>query len=504
MQPSYEHADPRVAALYGSSQTRFWSDSLRGKSYFYIVFQLVMVAASWVFLYTTKSDPYSALIPFQIIYYLMVAGMVVHRIFRGGWTNIMAPDITFVAFYTLVHLGYLTSHTLNIVPYSEKVFHFEEAIPRSMLVINIGLAAFLIGYELAGPSALKRANAQPVGFVPQNWSTLGLVVTTVGILTHVAGIFSAGIGDFIEYGNTIIQADLVKVRSLHTILLLTLGSRLFLMGLTVHMLSSALRSGKLFESKAVQFLFFLMIALFILEGDRAPIFMTVVPAMFIRHYLIKPWKPYTICAIVLAFGMLFVAIFAIREVGANPAQLASELSAQREKGNIKSANMFLELGFVYNTLNYTTGVVPEYEPYWYGAGWRDALIHVVPFAQGAAIRAGFGRESPSQWLLISMYGPSLASDAAGLGFTISGDGYLNLGYPGVFIELFAIGFFFRWVVVRFCLQPTMVRGLVLFGIFGIVVFITRNDSNTLLAPCVQVFVISWILGKFFSLQRTPA
>lgn len=479
-----------------TSQLQFWSDTLRGKSFAYLLFLVAMMGISAALMIIFKSDPHSSLLPLQVVYYLTVAGMLFHRVLRGSWTNFMAPDVAFVAFFTLVHFGYVTPYTLGLIPYSNEVFHFDHAIPGSLLVVNIGLVAFLVGYELAGPSTAKRAGALPPEIIQAKWCTLGFFLLGTGIAMHVSGIFSAGIGDFIEYGNTIIQNDRVKTRAFHTKILLAWGNRLYLIGLTTYMLASALRVGKLFESAPAKYLFFMMFFLYILEGERGPIFISVLPALFIRHYIIRPWKPYTLIVIVLAFGMLFVGIFTMRKAGADPTEMINELQFQAEKGEVKTSNIYLEIGFIYNTLNHTVGVVPEHEPYWYGAGWRDAVIHIVPFAQGIAMRYGFGKPAPSKWLITSMFGSTRGGRIAGRGFTITGDGYLNFGYPGVFIELFAIGYFFRWVFVRFCIRPSMARGLFMFATLGIIIMISRNHANLLIPQIVHLFFITWLLGKF--------
>ena len=188
-------------------------------------------------------------------------------------------------------------------------------------------------------------------------------------------------------------------------------------------------------------------------------------------------------------------MFYMRKAGADPTKMFNELQVQREQGEAKASNIYLEAGFNYNTLNYTAGAVPENEPFWYGAGWRDAAIHMVPFAQGMANRIGFSRPAPSQWLIVSMFGTTRNGRIAGRGFTITGDGYLNFGYPGVFILLFSIGFFFRWVFVRFCFRPSMVRGLIMFAMMATIILITRNHTNLLLPQIAQIFVITWLLGK---------
>ena len=273
----YEQCHPKPNLGVQVHQAFFWNDTLRVKSIGYVFFLAIMMFFAIALLFVSGSDPHGTLVPFQAIYYLMIFGMIVHRVFRGSWTNIMAPDIAFVAFYTLIHFGYLTPHTLGFVPYSSEVFHFEAAIPRTMLIIILGLGAFLIGFELAGPSPHKIAQALPPTPPHIKWCQFGLFLFCFGLSLHVLGIFFTGIGNFLEYGNTVLQNNRVITRKFHVVLLLSWGNRLLLLGLITHMLSSSLRSGRLFQSKIAMYLFFFTIALYILEGDRGPIFMIVTP-----------------------------------------------------------------------------------------------------------------------------------------------------------------------------------------------------------------------------------
>lgn len=472
----------------------FFRDALRPRSWDYIIGLCMMLFISFA-VYTHVSnytDPLSSLIPMQIVYFLTLGLVGMQRFIRGGWSNILAPDIVFIVLYTAVHLGYVGLFSIGAIEFSREVFFFPSAVPRTMMIINLGLISFLLGIEATAPGRGAWNRSMPLQIPPRSWEMAGMVFILLGIFAHIVGLLQIGIGTIIYYGYAAIQdLDRYNTGNFLTQILLDYSLILIALGIVVYCIASSLHYGKLFRSKFVLGMVVFIFALMILEGDRGPLVKFGLPMLIIRHYLVRPIKVRYVLLIGITTMVLFAGLGIARSVALNPSKMYEEYNYNKEYGYGRWYHTFAELGGSFNTLNITAEVVPKSEPYWRGASWRDAAIHIVPFAQGIGYRIGIGRQSPSTWVTETFWG----EDRAGRAFTVTGEGYLNFGYPGVFIELFAIGAFLRWLTVRFCLQPSAVRGLVMFGCIAPVVLVIRNHSNLLFAPVAQVFVGSWLLGK---------
>ncbi len=185
--------------MYNNRETEFYEglvyqlrpfcvDALRRVSVLYIVWLLTALGLSWVVYFIYQSAPLSSIRPSLFIYYLIVTVHVIRRLKNGRMANVLSPEILSVSLYTVFHLGYVTLYAFKLIPYSTQVFVFESSIPKALFIINLGLVAFLLGYELMG---VKRGKSNEPGatVVPtETWCLLGSIAIITAFVMHIGVI----------------------------------------------------------------------------------------------------------------------------------------------------------------------------------------------------------------------------------------------------------------------------------------------------------------------------
>jgi oligosaccharide repeat unit polymerase len=489
--------EDRNSEEYGLFAPAFRLDAFRrdafrslSPSYFAFLFLFLMMSSSVFWL--TSRQSYSAIWPNQVVYYLILTFHIGYRLKKSGTLCLLSPDSFFLLLYTLFHLGYVTLFSMNIVPSSAEIFYYEQSIPKSMYVINLGIIGFLCGFEFM---AIKRPKADYVCCIsiPSfSWKIFGLGVILLGLIMHLLGLVMLGFDTISIYGYEAIQNSFRYANYL-TVLILSFSVPAMGIGITIYAISSALRDGKLNSSSLGLGLIASCFIIVILEGDRGPIVSFGIVLLIIRHFFIKPVKIRVLLILALAAVFLFAFLGVVRTVVFSPDKMLAEYQQKRSEGMVTWYSPFVEMGGSFLVVNITTQDVPSVEPYWMGASWKDAVIHVIPFLQGYLMNLGLARWSPSQWITTTYFGP----ESAGRAFTVAAEGYLNLGYIGVFVETFMVGLFLRGLMIYFAKQPSVVRGLIMLGCMVPLLLVTRNNLNIVFSFCVHYSLLAFFLGLFF-------
>lgn len=97
--------------------------------------------------------------------------------------------------------------------------------------------------------------------------------------------------------------------------------------------------------------------------------------------------------------------------------------------------------------------------------------------------------STASWLTWTLYGPR----AAGTGFSIAGEGYLNFGIIGAFLHMVLLGIILRRLYLMFASNISASRTIMFVASIGIFVVNVRGDTNLMFAPLVNIFVLCWLL-----------
>jgi len=166
-----------------SKLNEFINDSLRRVSLVYLAVLLLAGVVSCGIYLATDGTMYGAIWPNQIVYYLVLGFHILYRISKSR-VNILSPDMLFLVFYTMFHLGYVTLFSLNLVPQSNYIFHYDESIPRSMFVINLGLLGFMFGYEIMGARAPVLDEQPPITIPGKAWEAMGIFFMALSMVMH--------------------------------------------------------------------------------------------------------------------------------------------------------------------------------------------------------------------------------------------------------------------------------------------------------------------------------
>jgi hypothetical protein len=262
----------------------FIQDSLRPVSKVYIAFLCLFFVIAFGVYSLTKGSTYGSIWPNQILFYTVLAVHVGFRL-KQSRENVLSPEIFFLIFYTLFHLGYITLYSLNLVPSSSYVFFYESSIPKAMFVINLGLLGFLFGWEITGCRA--RSPILPIISVPKSsWEILGVVLLLLSILMHFVGLTLLGWDTVFTYGYDAIQ-NLHKYTSYSVGLLIQYSNPLMVIGMTLAVIASAFRHQQLFHSKMALVLTVICFGIMIMEGERETIVKLAVPLHLVRHFFIR-------------------------------------------------------------------------------------------------------------------------------------------------------------------------------------------------------------------------
>jgi len=483
------HSDQGTFPGQGERLRQFMADSLRRCSPMYFVWLIVAILLSSAAYLLRRNSPMGSLWPLQFTYYIIVIVHIVHRIRKGSTANVLGPDIIFVFFYTLFHLGYVTLFTFGVAEYSTYIFHYQYSIPKSLYIINIGLIGFLFGFEIMG---LRRRERRIGNLIApgQAWGVFGIFLMALSIAMHYVGLTFLGFDIILRYGYRAIQYA-SEYTSYFPALMLSASHSLMVFGLITYLIFSSLRYGKLFKSKIALVLTVVFLATVMLEGDRGPVLMLGIPIILVRHYFIRPIRIRWLAVLFLGALVFFAGTAVVRTIVFQPTKMFEEYKYKKETGEIKWYSTFVEMGGSFMIVDLVAGDVPSVESYWMGDSWVNAALHTVPFLQGFLTRHGMlTRPQPSTWITQTYFG----YNAAGRGFTVVAEGYLNFGLPGAFFELMFFGLFIRWLTVKFSRNPSAMWAFIMFGCLGPSIMVIRNHANLATHVYFMVFVMAFILN----------
>jgi hypothetical protein len=470
-------------------------DLLRRISINYTIWLLIAFCMAGSVYFVFRNSGLGSVRPMFFVYCLIILGHVIFRFYTGGKNNILAPDVIFLLFYTLFHLGYILLYSLHLVPYIPEIFVHHSTIPRALFVVNLGLLGFIFGYELLGLKVSNEASSCILKIPKGSWCIFGLVVMVAALLLHLFALACIGMNTLVSYGYDAIQGA-NKFTSATIAMILWQSNPLMVFGAIAYMIASAMRCQKLFHSKFALILVVTFLSIYVLEGDRGPIFLLGAPVLLIRHYFVKRIKIRYLAVIFIGVIILFNMMSAVRNIVFNPSKMWGEYKYQKGSGVVGWKYALMEMGGSFRVTVMTCQEVPSNEGYWKGQSLLSAALHVVPFLEGYCIRKGMRGYThfyiPSVWATETFVG----REHSGVGFTVATEGYLNFGFPGAFFELMFLGLFIRAVMIKFSRNPSAARAFIMIGCLGISIQVIRNHLEIATNVYFQIFIIAGLLNYF--------
>lgn len=475
----------------------FREDSLRRLSVQYLIW-LVLSCMAAVFVYAQSVKGLGGVNRLLIVYYAILAMHLLVRAFRNGKAALLSPDVIFIGIYTAFHLGYVNFYAMGLLPINENIFFFNESVTKSLFVIILGLIGFIFGNEIVSPISNGFKDDDRILIPSSAWCKLGLFIMLTALLMHVGTMATVGIDLFLTHGYKAIQ-QLEEYTSYFWNLIFSQSQVVMAFGISLYTISSALRTGKLFASKISLSLIIAFLTLVVLEGDRGPVVMFVMPIVLVRHYLVKPLSLKFAVPFVCGLLFLFAVMGLARTVILDPVKMVQKYEEEKAETNANWMYPIVELGASFLVVNITTREVPENVPYWMGASWRDAAIHFIPFLQKYAVKWGWSTWAPSTWITRTYFG----KDRAGRAFTVAAEGYLNFGYVGAFLELALFGAFIRRLTILYSKKPSATRALIMLGCIAQAMMTIRNHVGLLTTVITQVLVLAFLLKVFLKEYPYP-
>ncbi len=478
----------------------FVTDRLSRRSWFYAIWVLLFIPAAIACRYLTGPGM-EALGLFHLVYFTLAITHLCYRMLRAGPKALIAPDVLFTLVYTVINWGYISFLWLGAVPFSERVIYFSDAMGDSLMVVTVGLASFLLAYEVAGHGNRSTpAYATQIAIPKSGWGFVGLSLLCTGIVLHFVGLAGIGFETVMNHGYDAVQNVSRYTDSYVIKTIMAVSIPISVIGTMLCFGYGVIRDRKLFYSPFFMVVWCGWVVILLLEGDRGGVVRILLPAMIIYHYVIRPIKFRYLATIGVSVLFVFSALAFVRNTsGFSPGTMVRDYQyIQSKSDEVKWYSMLYELGTSFVTLNITVHEVPGTEPYWRGMSWVDSSIHVIPFAQGIAYRNGLGKMQPSDWVTTTYWGPQ----SSGKGYNFAAEGYLNFGLPGVIVQMFVIGLVLRWLVRRFQRAPSTGSLIVMFGGVVLIIISIRDHTNVLLPQLVHLWVVSWLMTQTFGESKS--
>jgi oligosaccharide repeat unit polymerase len=409
--------------------------------------------------------------------------------------NYLSPDLLYVIFYSAFHLGYLVIWLFGIVPETTFTFYYRAEFPKTMFIVNLGLIGFLFGYELAAARQESRPEFEVVNFPTQAWPIAGILMMIMALLIQVVYINIVGMQTFLLHGYDVFinMKDYVSNDRLWQ-----LQPNIFALGFTIYIVSVAISKQKLFAGKIGILLFSIQACLLTLEGARTSLISLLLILILCYNYFIKRVALKWLIILGVMCMFLFASMAIVRNVTSfDITRAVQELKSAKASGSLNWYDPIVEMGGSVRTINMTAAIVPGEQPYWYGRSYVQSITHIIPFLQTFLLR-NLGA-TPAQWLTFTIFGRF----SSGTGFSIAGEGYLNFGFPGVFLQMVFIGVLLRRIFVGFSRIISPSRSLVFLASLGLFLTAVRGHTNLIFAALAQIIVLSWFMKKICGEQNLP-
>lgn len=255
---------------------------------------------------------------------------------------------------------------------------------------------------------------------------------------------------------------------------------LFITGIDIEDYHICLTGGSFRKFIIVSLLVLVNISLLWDLGGRGRAFGILVIAVFLFHYLVRPfrfreWLPiYTVIEVMPAWSA---------EIAANV--ITTDIDALSHI--ITNPYLFKKTPtFAFNNVSILIAGIPEYLRFQYGVTFLSAFFELSSF-----------KPFPEAHQVYNHAFLQGAVDSYGVSLTLLGELYLNFYIPGVVFGLFLAGYAMRTIYQWAVLPPKSTGSLVLFSAISNNFLMKGNFSNTV--PALGLLLLPLILALMYAL-----
>jgi len=355
----------------------------------------------------------------------------------------------------------------------------------SLGALGVGLAVSI------NRASSKRRNCRVQPEVAQSalgsvyWDGLGLLVASVFLLAFAI----VSVGNLLAFSRVDFFKGVGDTRGLG-VFLMTFPSAAVLL-----MVGARRRSQQVFAGIVAAFAFFLIL----LSGYRS---MALFPALVGVVVWVKSGRRMPTAIAITVIALVVFAIPAVRGFRTlGPYEAMNKDAIVEAFSDVTVEDAFIEMGSTVGVLAHVVRLVPETDPFKYGASYLIALKNAVPnvgvdIAQStreraskrALVRSDWPRNlKPSEWLTYRI-APEKFKSGQGVGFSTIGEAYLNFGIPGVIVFFVVIGYALgRIDAIPLLNHPKLLTfaGVMLWPLMKSV----RNDLGVFIKPVVFMLII---------------
>lgn len=387
----------------------------------------------------------------------------------------------FLLGYVIVFYQYFVDLWFGNVTVDNPVFMFSQTIIPAIILANIGLVAFLLGFSIKGGYKLRAG----IGEVNDNeWAypilLLFFVVVICVFFLNIDRSYIIG-----SYGREGLKSGLANRCELMIKLLIY---ALIIMKVRLLKKRYAQCSIKQYlQSYGLIFYicFFVYLAYVLVSGDRGPLIVSVL-TFILGFILLSNWRMRFVtmlaCVFIASAFVTFLGIYRKTDPTIDTMIRIRETLTQRAYRDKSISPETRELAGSINTLCASVWYVPKEYPYTYGVSNVSQLLCSIPFMYGGlAVVLPQGYENriySANFVTYLIQGPN---NTYGNGTSCIADIYLDMGCVGVILLMFCWGM----LIKRLEISTFVLRRLSLLGYSAsFVVF-----SNTIYVPRSSIIMV---------------
>jgi oligosaccharide repeat unit polymerase len=388
----------------------------------------------------------------------------------------------------LFNAGEALLRSVNIGPSVFFYEHFcDKTVAETLCLVMLGLYAFHLGALVCGKMSLRIRYILQAGDIPdvRDVRLIGWILISLSFLPaffylqdSISHVMSYGY--FYLYTLDFVTSFAATDQVLATfvvpgILFLLTGSR---GNLSNRIISIILIVG------------FTSVRLFL--GSRASAAMPMIVFVLVWHrYIYRIPRIFLFSGAMILIFLIFPLVGEIRNIPGQQRLSYTMLGEILFSIDNPIVSILSEMGSSIRTVAHTLELVPEVRSYDLGAGYLNAVFTVVPNLFWP-IHPAIARGTASDWL-VKTIDPLTAYLGGGMGYSFIAESYLNFGWLGCPIVLFAFGFAYAKLVFWAQQSIDIARIAMLASFLSFFLFFPRSESVVVIRPLIWYALVPYLM-----------